>query len=333
MERERIFSETLIRQSRIQKAEKAIHKLGQFANCLQRGDFSQYPRFSPYKRNGNGITEQTENNLKIASKIKRTSIPILRSVIEKSERFIDENQSNLPLRVQLKHKREIRGIPMKEISRQSGIRTSYISRFESGERPPNAQIVNAYCSTLKLSDEEKDKYLDATEEEKEERRKFFIKKRVEKEKDFESEGLSFGQALRRIREAAGLSLSDLALESGLTRRGIHYIELGLTENVDETTLIKLMHAKSITLPDKMLPSWLTSPSNHGEYLRSLRVKAGIQRVDFATRCKRKRAPIFRVETGKKIPKPVTIKLYEEVLGVKITFPDFSTAAEPLKESL
>lgn len=52
--------------------------------------------------------------------------------------------------------------------------------------------------------------------------------------------LAFGMHLRRMREAAGITVEDLAERSGLSFRGVLYIEHG-RRNPSLTTILNLAH--------------------------------------------------------------------------------------------
>ena len=52
----------------------------------------------------------------------------------------------------------------------------------------------------------------------------------------QEQGLPFGTRLRRYREAAGLSLEDLAAQAGLTAKGIGALERGERQRPHPRTL-------------------------------------------------------------------------------------------------
>lgn len=328
MGKERMLLELQTRQERINRLEEATFRLGNLSNALQRSDFSKYPRLSPYKRTGDGMAQQLNRNLNIIRRIKQVSIPKLNSEISGSEKFIEENWTNLPLRVQLGHQRRIRKVPISQVARHVGINPASFWKFELGQKPPNEKMVSAYCDAFKLNGAERKNYMDVIEEERAELRRRFVKKRVENKEPIQPEKAPFGVVLRRLRETAGLSLKALAKETGLTPGGIWRVENGTTEDPYESTLVKLLKARSITVPEEALPEWLTNPSNKGQYLRSLRVRAGITSAEFSETTGRHQSSIMLTERGNRAPTKKTIKLYEQVLGKKIVFPDFSTAMAP-----
>lgn len=68
------------------------------------------------------------------------------------------------------------------------------------------------------------------------------------EKRYNEEIKAFGQRLKQLREARGLSQLDLEIESGINRTEISRIENGL-KNIEFLTIVKLASALKIEIDE------------------------------------------------------------------------------------
>lgn len=308
----------------IDKLSVAKIRLGSTSNAIQAGSFSDMPRLNPYLRENRERFTRIRLNLATAQTIKRVSIPRLSGRISNLEAFVAENWDNLPLRIHLRALRESQGKTYTDIGKAEGVRGSYISNIESGRRPPNERIIMTYAKALNLKPKTVENFVSRIDAERAERRINSRQERARLKPKEEKPDPTLGEALRRARIEAGLSMEDLAKETGIPYATIRQVESGYRKVPDELTVLKLSQIAVISISLDAFPSWFTHPANEGEYLRMKRVKAGIAKGKFAKMIGRHRSSIILTESGRRKPEEKTIKLYEDILGIKITFPDFKT---------
>lgn len=326
MKHELLYTQANALRQKARNADFAIGRLKETANRLQRGEYAGFVGLNPYGVNQHGKPknhhEVRERTLRVAQGIKMTSIPKLEAFKSEVDVFVSENKDNFPLRVHLKELRERGGFRKIDIVKGSSLSSAAVSTFESGKKAPYDKVVNGYAQVLGIQGEELEKLHERVRREKAERRLHFVKQRVAGESQPEGEG--FGERLRFIRESNGFSYKALGELTGLSPEVIYQIEVGdNSRGTYESTLMRLLKSNALPIPNDMLPTWLTEPHNLGEYLRSLRFRAGVTKKEFAEKAGRDQSSIKATESGRRAPTRATIELYEKVLGLKICVPDFS----------
>lgn len=279
-------------------------------------------RKDPFSKNGYKPRTFDDTLNEAAARIKGVSIPYLDALEKELPQEIKSLEYQLPVREQMARLRKAKGVLERQISDHMGIKRPLISQFEHGIKPANERLVEAYGFVLGLSPAEIAKLQEIRRAEQDERKKQAVRKMIKKHNPGR-EVSQIGAILRRLRDEAGISIVELARDTQLSHEDIAKIEHGRVSVLNESTIIKLTRARLIKIPESAFPSWLHNPQNRGEYLRSLRIKAGISRVDFAAKSGRTEESIGRTENNEWNHSSKTIKLYEDILGVNIVFPDFS----------
>lgn len=272
----------------------------------------------PFRRNG--FTPRTFDSTlnEVAGNIKNRSIPFLIRLRTNLHSEVSNLESQLPLGEQLKRLRLAKKKSLRAMERETGISFRQIKNAENGFRPVSERILLGYAGVLGLKPEKREALLSKIEKEKKERKRGFIKKR-----QTNNERLT---TLRELREASGLSMDAFNAETGIDKSVISRYERGIT-GISEEVLIGWLKLKSFKIPSSFFPEWFLTPKTEGEYLRMMRIRAGISNAEFSRRTNRHHSSIKRTESGKRKPLSTTVKLYEEVLGTNIVFPVFSTGRE------
>lgn len=303
------------------RTQSAYRNLTQTASSLQREDFSTFTHFNPFIPRKDGTRrafyEVRQRAAGTIQRIKEVSMPHVQER-EKLLRELIEAGREASAREILTVEREEKGVTKKQIADRLGIARTGVVHVEQGVRPVNLTYIQAYAEELGLDSELVDQLKRKIEEEKEQRRVNTIKKRNIPL----PENATFGDTLRHIRTALGLSLKDIAAETGLTISALAQIERNGTEMKEDTVWVKLLEIKSFQFPSEVLPLWYTAPQNQSEYLRMLRVRKGLTRAEFAEKAGRNPQSIHHSEQSAFRPNFSTIKVYEAVLGEKIVFPEF-----------
>lgn len=312
-------------QDRASRIKTAIPKLSATVSKLQAQDYSSFNRLDPYKRIISGKITLTEfeskaRNMRIVEAIK-TSLPHLRETVKTTDMHSDY-WINLPIWVQMKYERTHGPISSKSLSvieQTTGLSKGTLSKFEKGILPPRREIVLAYGTVLNLDDTRIRKLIRRTKTERVARKKDALRQQLLRgaERNPDTLGGWISEARRKI----GITQLELAKEMGTGREVISDLESGTKSFIYEETIIKLLKVKSFSVPPHLFPEWFHKPSTRGEYLRSLRVQAGISLKDFVSMSGRMRETI--VNSEKRLhPAKTTVEIYEKILGIKINFPKF-----------
>lgn len=322
MRHEVLYRQYQTLEKRAQGAEAAILRLQDTANRLQRGDYSGFTHLRPgIDKNGQerSYSEVNQRGMRVVNRIKSHSLPLVAGFSDKAEEFKTENKDNFPLRISLKELRVNAGMTITSLANKAQLTTSIITSLESGKKPPFAPHIQKYIDFFNLSSDEAQRMMDRVDRERVWRQEHFVSQRVKGAEPDSSQ--SFARQLKHLREKRGYSYKRLGDILGLSPEVIFQIENRPERQTYESTLIHFWNSQKFPVPDSMRPSWLTNPSNKGEYLRMLRVKAGLTKRAFADLACRNETAIKRTETVAE-PTSATIGLYERVLGVKVTFPKF-----------
>lgn len=319
MRQEAVYKIYLGLEEKAAKMQPARARLAQTVNRLQNGDYSQHPRLDPSGFDHTGkkkdYRKSLERAMKVTSRIKEYSLPKVNSGIEAPVTFKKAHFHEFPLSVQLPELRRQKGLSKADIFRSdgSGVGPGVYS-FEKGMKPPSEKVVDQYARALHLSKKVRERLQEQRLAEIRERQMDVIRSRQQ------GEQVTFGDRLKALREGAGFSYKELGERTGLSPEVIFQIEHGSGDRATyEATLMRLWCSNTLPIPDDMMPQWFTNPQNMSEYLRSQRFRAGVTRAEFANRAGRHPTSIKASEDGRREPSVITIRLYEDILGIRVDF--------------
>lgn len=214
---------------RVDKFDRAINTVGDLANDLQRGDFSRYPRFSPYGSNNDFFAKR--ERVKQVVKRAKESINSLRARREDATREINNIET---LGLYLRYRRNQMGMSFRDICKKGGLEI---------KKPKNLSRVELAHKKIRR------KYIDAYQRAGIEIPKRLIIKNFMGENPSEPKNLS--QFLRAARMATGLTIEGMGRRINYSAGSLSSIEEG-KKRVSKKVLKGYKDILDIDIPKKLI---------------------------------------------------------------------------------
>lgn len=197
----------------------------------------------------------------------------------------------------LKRYREQKGLTQRELADRAGVSASYVNEIENGRKRPSLRVLNRIAAELGVPAGVLVGRLGQ------------VSGRSEGE-NYASDGLTMGDKLRLARLERGLTLTQLASETGLSPSHLSDIERGHAIPAVET-LSAIAAALRVRMSDLIRQDTATL----GEKIQRLRANLGISRQELARSAGLSPSFIAQLEDGKARASLDSVERLATALGV------------------